>query len=36
MPLHFAVNNYSKEIGKILIRKGADINAKGIIYQIIG
>ena len=29
-----ALNN-SKEIGKILISKGADINSKDIIYQII-
>ena len=34
-PLHFAAENNSKEIGEILISKGADINAKDIIYQII-
>ena len=27
--------NNSKEIGELLIRKGADINSKDIIYQII-
>ena len=33
MQLHYAaVKNY-KEIGEILISKGADINAKDIIYQ---
>ena len=31
-PLHYAVENNSKEIGEILISKGADINAKDIIY----
>ena len=31
-PLHFAAMNNSKEIGEILISKGADINAKDIIY----
>ena len=30
-----AVFNNSKEIGELLITKGADINAKAIIYQII-
>ena len=35
MPLHYAVENNSKEIGEILISKGADVNAMGIIYQII-
>ena len=34
-PLHYAVKNNSKEIVEILISKGADINAKNIIYQII-
>ena len=34
-PLHYAAKNNSKEIGEILISKGADINAKDIIYQII-
>ena len=33
-PLHIAAINNSKEIGEVLIRKGADINAKDIIYQI--
>ena len=32
-PLHYALENQLKEIGEILIRKGADINAKDIIYQ---
>ena len=31
-PLHIAAENNSKEIGEILISKGADINAKDIIY----
>ena len=31
-PLHYAAKNNSKEIGEILISKGADINAKNIIY----
>ena len=31
-PLHIAAEKNSKEIGKILILKGADINAKAIIY----
>ena len=30
--LHIAARNNSKEIGEILISKGADINAKNIIY----
>ena len=33
-PLHFAAEKDSIEIGKLLISKGADINAKNIIYQI--
>ena len=32
-PLHYAAEKNSKEIGEILISKGADINAKDIIYQ---
>ena len=32
--LHYAAHYNSKEIGEILISKGADINAKDIIYQI--
>ena len=32
-PLHFAAEKNSKEIGEILISKGADINAKDINYQ---
>ena len=32
-PLHIALENNSKEIGEILISKGADINAKDINYQ---
>ena len=32
-PLHYAAENNSKEIGEVLISKGADINAKDIIYQ---
>ena len=31
-PLHYATENNSKEIFEILISKGADINAKTIIY----
>ena len=30
-PLHWAAKNNSKEIGELLISKGADINAKDII-----
>ena len=32
IPLHYAAMNNSKEIGELLISKGADINAKDIIY----
>ena len=32
-PLHYAAMKNSKEMGKVLISKGADINAKDIIYQ---
>ena len=32
-PLHYAAENNSKEIGEVLISKGADINAKDINYQ---
>ena len=32
-PLHWAAIYNSKEIGEILISKGADINAKDINYQ---
>ena len=32
-PLHYAAKSNSKEIGEVLISKGADINAKDIIYQ---
>ena len=32
-PLHWAARNDSNKIGEILISKGADINAKDIIYQ---
>ena len=32
MPLHYAAKYNSKEIGELLISKGADINAKDIIY----
>ena len=31
-PLHIAAENNSKEIGELLISKGADINAIAIIY----
>ena len=34
-PLHSAAEKNSKDIGELLISKGADINAKNIIYQII-
>ena len=34
-PLHFAAEKNSKEVGELLISKGADINAKDIIYLII-
>ena len=33
-PLHTAVLKDSNKIGELLISKGADINAKDIIYQI--
>ena len=32
-PLHIALENKFDKIGEILISKGADINAKDIIYQ---
>ena len=32
-PLHIAAEKNSKEIGELLISKGANINAKDIIYQ---
>ena len=31
--LHIAAENNSKEIGELLLIKGADIDAKNIIYQ---
>ena len=31
-PLHIAAEKNSKEIGEVLISKGADINAKDLIY----
>ena len=31
-PLHYSAKYNSKEIGELLISKGADINAKDIIY----
>ena len=31
-PLHFAAEKNSKEIGELLISKGADINAEDIIH----
>ena len=36
-PLHMTIGSYnpSKEIVELLITKGADINAKDIIYQIL-
>ena len=34
-PLHIAAAKDSNKIGELLISKGADINAKAIIYQII-
>ena len=33
-PLHIALENKLDKIGELLISKGADINAKDIIYQI--
>ena len=33
-PLHSAARKDSSKIGKLLISKGTDINAKSIIYQI--
>ena len=33
--LHIAAEKDSNKIGELLISKGADINAKDIIYQII-
>ena len=32
-PLHIAAEKESNKIGELLILKGADINAKDIIYQ---
>ena len=32
-PLHYAAMEDSNKMGEILISKGADINAKDIIYQ---
>ena len=32
-PLHISVEKYLNKIGELLISKGADINAKDIIYQ---
>ena len=34
VPLHIAAEEDSIKIGELLISKGADINAKDIIYQI--
>ena len=34
-PLHIAVNIISKEIIEVLISKGADINIKDNVYEII-
>ena len=34
-PLHIAALNDLIKMGELLISKGADINAKNIIYQII-
>ena len=31
-PLHYAAEKNSKEIGELLISKGADINAEDFIY----
>ena len=31
-PLHLAAENNSKEVGELLISKGADINAKNLIH----
>ena len=33
--LHYVARFNSKEIGEVLISKGADINAKDILYRII-
>ena len=33
-PLHWAAMNNCIKIGELLLSKGADINAKNIIYQI--
>ena len=33
-PLHYAAENDLIKIGELLLSKGADINAKDIIYQI--
>ena len=32
-PLHYTARNNSKEMGEVLISKGADINAKNENYQ---
>ena len=34
-PLHIAAEIDSIKMGKLLISKGADVNAKDIIYQIV-
>ena len=34
-PLHYAALNNSKQMGEILISKGANINAYDLIYQIL-
>ena len=34
-PLHYVIENDCITIGELLISKGADINVKDIIYQII-
>ena len=33
-PLHYTAESNSNKMGELLISKGADINAKDIIYQI--
>ena len=33
-PLHYAADNDFIQIGEFLISKGADVNAKDVLYQI--
>ena len=35
MPIHYTIDNNSRDMLELLISKGADINAKDIVYHII-